>query len=252
VPVPQAKDLADLNQQLLIACQHEERRVISGHAQTTGAGLIIEREHLLAMAAEGADLAQTSFPSVNGLGCVKVLTNTYSVPLPAGTQVQAKTYASTIELWHAGRCVARHERCYRRQQQVLDLEHYLDILYRKPGALAGSKPLEQKRQAGLWPLSFDRIWEALMERHGKQSGTRQMIHLLKLSRKHGQRKLQEAVESALSSSCYDAAAVEHLLNAEDLRRGACEAIDIGALERYARPLPVMLEYDQLLNSGAAR
>jgi hypothetical protein len=91
-----------------------------------------------------------------------------------------------------------------------------------------------------------------MERHGKQSGTRQMIHLLKLSRKHGQRKLQEAVESALSSSCYDAAAVEHLLNAEDLRRGACEAIDIGALERYARPLPVMLEYDQLLNSGAAR
>jgi transposase len=252
VPVPQAKDLADLNRQLLIACQHEERRVISGHAQTTGAGLIIEREHLLAMTAEGADLAQTSFPSVNGLGCVKVLTNTYSVPLPAGTQVQAKTYASTIELWHAGRCVARHERCYRRQQQVLDLEHYLDILYRKPGALAGSKPLEQKRQAGLWPPSFDRIWEALMERHGKQSGTRQMIHLLKLSRKHGQRKLQEAVESALSSSCYDAAAVEHLLNAEDLRRGACEAIDIGALERYARPLPVMLEYDQLLNSGAAR
>ena len=36
-----------------------------------------------------------------------------------------------------------HERSYRRQQQILDLEHYLDVLYRKPGALAGSKPLEQ-------------------------------------------------------------------------------------------------------------
>jgi hypothetical protein len=166
--------------------------------------------------------------------------------------VQAKAYASNIELWHAGRCVAQHERCYRRQQQVLDLEHYLDVLYRKPGALAGSKPLEQKRQAGLWPPSFDRIWEALMERHGKQSGTRQMIDLLKLSQKHGQQRLQEAVESALSSSCYDAAAVQHLLNADDLRRSECEAIDIGALERYARPLPVMLEYDQLLSAGAAR
>ena len=33
--------------------------------------------------------------------------------------------------------------------------------------------------------SFDRIWQALMERHGKQSGTRQMIDLLKLSQKHG-------------------------------------------------------------------
>jgi transposase len=252
VPVPEAADLVDMNRQLLAGCQHDERRVIGGREQSVGTGMVIEREHLLPSATEGADLAQTSFPTVNGLGCVKVLTNTYSVPLPAGTQVQAKAYASKIELWHAGRCVARHERCYGRQQQILDLEHYLDILYRKPGALAGSRPLEQKRQAGLWPASFDRIWEALMERHGKQSGTRQMIDLLKLSHKYGQHKLQVAVESALSSSCYDAAAVQHLLNVEDLQHIDCEVIDVGALERYARPLPVMLEYDQLLNAGATR
>src|SRR3978361_1802399 len=95
------------------------------------------------------------------MGCVKVLTNSYSVPLKAGTQVQAKSYASTVELWHEGRCVARHERCYGRQQQILDLEHYLDVLARKPGALAGSRPLEQQRQAGLWPECFDEIWQAL-------------------------------------------------------------------------------------------
>jgi hypothetical protein len=252
VPVPEAEDVAELNRQLLIGCQHDERRVIAGREQMVGVAMVIEREHLLPLATEGADLAQTSFPTVNGLGCVKVLTNTYSAPLPAGAQVQAKAYASIIELWHAGRCVARHERCYRRQQQILDLEHYLDVLYRKPGALAGSKPLEQKRQAGLWPASFDRIWAALMERHGKQSGTRQMVDLLKLSQKHGHQKLQAAVETALSSSCYDSAAVQHLLNAEDLRHTVCEAIDVGALERYARPLPVMHEYDQLLSAGAAR
>jgi len=172
--------------------------------------------------------------------------------VPAGTQVQAKAYASIVEFWHDGRCVARHERCYRRQQQILDLEHYLDVLYRKPGALAGSKPLEQRRQAGLWPPSFDRIWQALIERHGKQSGTRQMIELLKLSQKHGHPKLQEAIESALASSCHDAAAVRHLLSADELRHVTCEAIDVGALERYARPLPVMNEYDQLLTAGGAR
>lgn len=252
VPVPKAMDVAERNRQLLDGCQQDEHRRIAGREQTVGAGMMIEREHLLPLASEGADLAQTSFPAVNGLGCVKVLTNTYSVPLPAGTQVQAKAYASRIEVWHDGRCMARHERCYRRQQQILDLEHYLDVLYRKPGALAGSKPLEQKRQAGLWPPSFDRIWAALIERHGKQSGTRQMIDLLKLSHKHGQPKLQEAIESALSSSCYDSAAVEHLLNAEDLRHARCEAIDVGELERYARPLPAMHEYDQLLTTGVAR
>ena len=122
-----------------------------------------------------------SVPTVNSLGCAKVLTNSYSVPLKAGTEVHAKVYASWVELWHDGRCVARHERCYRRQQQVLDLEHYLDVLYRKPGALAGSRPLEQQRRAGLWPASFDQIWQSLVERHGKQSGTRQMIEMLMLT-----------------------------------------------------------------------
>jgi len=49
------------------------------------------------------------------------------------TQVQAKVYARFVELLHEGRCVARHERCYGRHQQVLDLEHYLDVLSRKQG-----------------------------------------------------------------------------------------------------------------------
>ena len=79
-----------------------------------------------------------------------------------------------------------------------------------------------------------------------------MIDLLKLSQKHGQQKLQAAIESALASNCYDSAAVQHLLNAEDLRHASCEAINVGLLEHYARPLPVMHEYDQLLSAGAAR
>ena len=148
VPVPQAVDIAEMNRQLLIACQQDESRLIAGRPQTVGAGMLIERDQLLPLAGEGFDLAQTSFPAV---GCAKVLTNAYSVPLPPGTQVQAKVYASIVELWHEGRCVARHERCYSRLQQILDLEHYLDVLYHKPGALAGSKPLQQRRQAGLWP-----------------------------------------------------------------------------------------------------
>jgi hypothetical protein len=249
VPVPEVEDLAALNQQLLEGCQQDEHRTIAGREQRIGASLLIEREHLLPLA-EGFDLAQVSFPTVNGFGCVKVLTNAYSTPLPAGVPVQSKVYAARVELWHEGRCIARHERCYRRQQQILVLEHYLDVLYRKPGAMAGSKPLEQRRQAGLWPPSFDRIWQALMERHGKQNGTRQMIELLKLAPKHGQAKLQEAIESAVASHCYDAAAVQHLLHADELRHTRCEAVDVGGLERYARPLPVMQEYDQLLTGGA--
>jgi Mu transposase-like protein len=83
---------------------------------------------------------------VDASGCVRVKTNSYSVPLSPGWRVQAKTYASSVEIWYQGQLVARHERCHLHKQQVLDLEHYLDVLERKPGAFAGSKPLEQWRQ----------------------------------------------------------------------------------------------------------
>ena len=144
------------------------------------------------------------------------------------------------------------ERCYGRQQQVLELEHYLDVLYRKPGALAGSRPFEQQRRAGLWPESFDQIWQALIERHGKQSGTKQMIELLQMTRQHGHEQLKQAIEKALATGCSDPAAVRHLLNAGALSHVVCEAIDIGLLERYERPLPVMNEYDRLLTAGGSQ
>jgi transposase len=98
VPVPQARDLAELNRQLLQGCHDDEQHWIAGRDQSIGAALLVEREHLLPLVEEGLDLAQTSFPEVNGMGCVKVLTNAYSVPLKAGTQVQAKVYASNVEL----------------------------------------------------------------------------------------------------------------------------------------------------------
>ena len=72
-----------------------------------------------------------------------------------------------------------------------------------------------------------------MERHGKQSGTKQTIELPKLAPKHGQPKLREAIESALAGNCYDAAAVRHLLHADELRHRSCEAVDVGVLERYS-------------------
>ena len=99
-------------------------------------------------------------------GCVRVKTNAYSVPVKPGLTVQVKAYASAVEVWYQGTQIARHERCYSHKQQVLDLEHYLDVLDRKPGALAGSKPLEQWRKQGRWPASYDSLWQRLMLRHG--------------------------------------------------------------------------------------
>jgi transposase len=250
VPVPKVKDLAELNEYLRACCQQDEQRRINGKPHTVGEAMRIEREHLLALINEGFELAEMSFPVVDGQGCVKVRTNRYSVPLRAGSKTQARLLPAYVEVWHEQRCVARHERSFARYQAVLDLEHYLDVLERKPGALAGSTPLKQWRERGRWPESFDRLWQSLRERHGKQEGTREMIELLRLGPQHGWEELRKVIEQALALGCTDAAAVRHLLMAGRLTHGERPLAEIGSLERYERPLPVLSEYDGLL--GAVR
>ena len=61
MPVPQAKNLEELNEQLRSYCQQDEQRRIAGKPMAVGEAMRIEREHLLPLAAEGFELAETSF-----------------------------------------------------------------------------------------------------------------------------------------------------------------------------------------------
>ena len=170
VPVPQARDLAELNAQLLDGCRADEGRKIGDRAQTVGEGMQIEQSHLMALSTEGFSLAEESFPRIDRKGCVRVRNNFYSAPVKAGTAVRARVLPADVEVWYEGQCVARHERGYGNGQQFFNLEHYLEVFERKPGALSGSKPLEQWRQQGRWPASHDRLRDTLICRHGKRSG----------------------------------------------------------------------------------
>ena len=136
---------------------------------------------------------------------------------------------------------------------VLDLEHYLDVLEKKPGALAGSRPLLQWRQRGLWPTTFDRLWEQLQQRHGKQPGTKAMVELLLLGREHGWAALRRAVERAIALGSSDPAAIRYL-RLHPHSSTAVPALsleELGTLVRYERPLPEIGSYDLLLALGAA-
>ena len=247
VPVPKAGDLDEINTQLLSGCRLDEQRRIGERTEPTGEGMRIEREHLMPVI-EGFSLGELSSGIVDGKGCVKVRTNWYSTPSHAGMTVRINLLPQMVEVWEGGQCVARHERCYERSRQILNLEHYLDILERKPGALAGSKALEQWRRLGRWPEDYDRFWHVLNTRHGKQTGTRQMIDLLSLGREHGYERLQQAIATALTMDCKDAEAVRYLITAYQLERAHVPVIEVAALARYDRPLPVMDDYDQLVGA----
>jgi transposase len=252
VPVPNAKNLAELNELLSFAAIEDEQRTIHGRTETVAHALAAERERLLPLAAESFDLADASFPVVDRQRCVLVKTSAYSTPLHPGTEAVVRTYSTYVEIWARGKCVARHERCYRKRQQVLDLEHYLDVLERKPGALAGSTPLAQWRAQGRWPKSYDQLWQRMIERSGRQTGTREMISLLHLGGRTGRDQLTRAITQAVELGCADAAAVRYLLTAAEPTRPKPDAIELGSLARYERPLPSLLAYDHLLGTEVAR
>ena len=123
----------------------------------------------------------------------------------------------------------------------------------------GSKPLAQWRKLGRWPASYDQLWTSLVERYGRQKGTKELVELLQLGRSHGQDKLRAAVEQALALGCRDSGAVRYLLTANQLERPTPSPLQAGdsalgsaqALAAFERPVPTVADYDQLL-AGVAR
>ena len=89
VPVPQVERPGRVERSCCwMAASADEQRRIAGKPHTVGEAMRIEREHLLPLPAEGFELAETSFPVVDGKGCVKVRTNCYSTPLKPGTRAR--------------------------------------------------------------------------------------------------------------------------------------------------------------------
>ena len=67
-----------------------------------------------------------------------------------------------------------------------------------------------------------------------------------MGRIHGLAQLLAAIDAALVLGCTDEAAVRHLVTAQTLEHARPEAVDVGALAQFERPLPTLGEYDQLL------
>lgn len=257
VPVPQFASLEELNAWLLDECLRDERRVVEGRFLSVEAGLVFERDALLPTPSERFDLAEECFPLVDAKGCVRVKTNLYSTPLRPLTRVRVRLLPTKVEVWLAGKPVALHERSFLKRQEVYSLEHYLDVLERKPGAFSGSKPLHQWRIEGRWTAEFDRLWEQLQVRHGFGAGTRLMIELLREGKRVGYERLRQAIERALALGAAEAEAVTYLLKQAELERFATSAalpkadetiVSPNLSRHFYRPLPEVADYDGLLTN----
>jgi transposase len=249
VPVPAVADLGELNALLLAGCERDLRRRMVGRAETVGETWTIERPLLRALPAEPFDATETAAPRVDAKSLVTIRQNRYSVPARlAGLKVSARIGAREITISHGGAVVARHERLHGRFGTSAQLDHYLELLERKPGALEHSVPLAQERGRGAWPAAFDELWAALTGRYGRSEAARQMVDVLLLCREHGPDRVTLAVRGALTAGAHDGRAVAVLARRAHTHQTAPAPLSglQPRLARHARPVPDLVDYDQLL------
>lgn len=216
VPVPKVESLTELNERLEAACWADLERTIIGRPEPVGAMLARERALFADLPTELHCTAEEASPRVDSKAMVTVRQNRYSVPARlAGMKVRAKVGAREIAVWHDGKVVATHERLAGKHGASAQLDHYLDLLARKPGALARSLALRQERDRGDWPQCFDELWSEIDERVGRQEAARQMVDVLMLCRELGPRKVELAVRGALAAGAHDGRAVALLARRSD-------------------------------------
>jgi transposase len=271
VPVPEVSSLAELNARLAEADAAEDARHIGLRAATVGEDFAAERRFLLPLPGEPFDCAATLWPRADRYARISVGKCRYSVPARLiGSRVRVALSANELRVFDGPALAAVHPRLIAAGAEHLELDHYLDILIRKPGALAGSAALAQARAGGAFTAAHQQFWDRARARLGDGPGTRALIGVLLLHRRMPAAQVTAGITAALAAgSCSpDVVAIEARKQpaaAGQPQEGAWPALRprpsraavVTLPRRQAelpadrRPAPSVAAYDQLLAAPPA-
>jgi transposase len=254
VPIPKVKSLADLNRRLEEADRRDLARHIGARRQTVGTMGEADRAALRPLPAQPFDPARITRVRVDAKARVCVRQSFYSVPARfAGRQLTGRIGGTRIEIVDAGTVVVSHERSTVRGSQTLVLDHYLEILARKPGAMPGALATHQARTAGVLTAAHEAFWARARRKFGDAGGTRALIEVLLLHRHLPFPAVHAALEAANSAGSADPAlvAIEARRIAEHRGPTGSTVPSATHLQRYERTAPTLTVYDGLL-AGTVR
>jgi len=274
VPVPEVDTLAELNERLAAIDAAEDARHVHGRTASIGECFAAERELLLPLPDEEFDYSITLTPTVRRDWRIVVRQCYYSVPARfIGQQVRVSLRANELLVFDRGQVIARYPRLTRRYDYRDTLDHYLEILQVRPGALAGSASLAQARADGSFTPAHDAFWAAARAAHGDAAGTRALLEVLLLHRRMPAETVIAGVAAALEagSASPELVAIEARKAAQAARELPAAGDDPGPADAPAadpaagqaavitlagrrtpvpddkRPLPSVDAYDQLLS-----
>jgi hypothetical protein len=253
-PVPKIAAAADVDRVVAVGMAAELDRVIAERTATIGCDLDVERGYLAPLAGRFEAVSVES-RKVDGKARVAVRGAKYSVPVSlVGRRVQVVVGAATVTVRGPdGGQVAVHERLPRGEHLVLD--HYLEVLARKPGALLSSVPLATARAEGWFGVEHQRWWDLARRQLGDQAGTRALIEVLLGARRVPADALRAALDRCRHAGVVqpDAVLVEARLVCETGAETAPVIVDLAAAAVVAglqRVGPPSLDrYDELARAA---
>ena len=194
VPVPQVRDLAELNVHLRERCLADRQRRLRGQSGTKEQLLLADQKAFLPLPATPFAACGQVSTTVNSLSLVRFDGNDHSVPVAwAHKSVVVKGDWQQVVLCVQGQEVARHARIWEDEQVCFEPLHYLALLEKKPGALDHARPL-----AGwVLPECFG-VLRRWLENERAGDGTREYIKVPRLLEKHSLPTLRTAVARALT------------------------------------------------------
>lgn len=248
VPVPSFMNYQELNQYLVTSCQQDDKRKIEGKITTIIDDWQKECNQLLALPKYSFDFNEVRKCRVNSRSLITLGTHRYSVPTYLIDQeITVKLSSHELNCYHQGHLVATHSLCYKPYEIRTKLDHYLELLWQKPGALANALPLKQAKENNHWPNCYDELWKQLINRYGQFEGTRQLIELLFLHRTYSRLEIKKGIEEALLIGWYSFEGVRQLIcfSNKELQTffNTCQ------LSGFHRPQSESTLYDILLTQG---
>jgi hypothetical protein len=249
-PVPHVGSLAALNQALAAADARDDARRIGARSETVGQAAARELPLLQPLPADRFDVALVLSCRVDAKARICVRQSYYSVPARyAGRRLEVRLAATTVTAIDGVTVVAEHSRSLAKGTEDLILDHYLEVLARKPGALGGATALAAARGSGMFTDDHQRFWDAARRRLGDGPGTRALVGVLLLHRTLPAAAVVAGLSAAatLGSVDPDLVAVE-ARRADHPRTGTLAAAPAPDPER---PLPSLTGYDDLLRGATA-
>lgn len=257
VPMPKVESIAELNDYFARCDRKDDHRRVGHRTTTVADDFTVEQALLRALPVEAFETGLSLRPRVDRHARVTVRQCQYSVPVRyVGRQLRVLLRATSVLVYDGPRQVAEHERSTVRGSVTLVLDHYLEVLAYKPGALPGATALVQARKAGVFTATHDRYWTAAKARYGDKTGTQALVEALLLHRTYPHAQVLAGLEAALAAG----ALAPEAIAVEVRRAGETDAVrpqlglvsDDGRIDYPAdtRPLPDVAVYDQLLTQGA--